>query len=157
VQAVEAEIGRVTGDQARVRAEVDAISAAQTRRISIFARATLLAQLLTGALRLIPSSQAGVKSAHAIHIEYYAAVAGIMPVLLIAGFVELAILALRPAVWAVLNFAVPAIGGGGAALVALGAHDSTPLLRFLTVWGLLATMFSLIAYVVMHTSSGTGP
>lgn len=154
-EALQAEAERLARDQARVRDESAAISTTQTRRIATVAKATLALELLTAVLGLIPYGRASAKSAHAIHLEYYAAVAGIMPVLLIAGFVELAILRFRPAVWAVLNFAVPAIGAGGAALVVLATHDSTPYTRFLTIWGLVATMASLIAYVVMHTTTST--
>jgi hypothetical protein len=154
-EALEGEIGRWRGDRTRVDTEIDAIAATQTRRIATVAKVGLAAQLLTALIGLIPLGHASDRAAHAIHLEYYAAVAGIMPVLLIAGFVELAILALRPAVWPVLSFAFPAIVGGSAALVVLANHDSTTSTRFLTIWGLVATMASLILYVVMHTTSSS--
>jgi hypothetical protein len=154
-EALQAEAERLARDQARVRDESAAISTTQTRRIATVAKATLALELLTAALGLIPYGRASVRSAYAIHLEYYAAVAEIVPVLLIAGFVELAILGFRSAVWAVLNLAVPAIGAGAGALVVLATHDSTPYTRFLTIWGLAATMASLIGFVVMHTTSST--
>jgi hypothetical protein len=154
-EANEAEFTRLARDNARIKDGFEAINATETRRIIRLAQGTLLLQLLVAALGLISWVSGPAKSAHGIHLDYYSAVAGITPLLLVAGFVELAVLGLRPAVWAVLSFAVPAIGAGGAALVVLATHDSTPYARFLTIWGLVATLTSLITYVVVHTTSST--
>ncbi len=152
-EALDAEAKVVAADQARINKDFDTVAATETRRIARVAKVLLMLQFVTAALGLIPRGHASARSARAIHLDYYAAVAGITPLLLIAGFVELAVLSIRPAIWAVLTFAIPAIGGGAAALYALASYDSTPYTRFLTIWGLVATLASLIGYVVIHTTS----
>lgn len=153
VEVIGAEVNLLAQNQTRIEEDFEAIAATQTRRLVRLAQVGLISQFVTAAIGLIPFGHAWATSAHAIHLEYYAAVAGIAPVLLIAGFVEIAILAYRPAAtWSVLTFTVPAIGAGAAALVVLATHDSTSYTRFLTIWGLVATLVSLILYVVGHAT-----
>jgi hypothetical protein len=148
----DAELARLKRDRARIQEGLQAVTAKETRRTAVLARATLMSQFVVAALGLaFPYCSA--HTAHAIHLDYYSAVSAIAPVLLVAGFVELAILGLSTAVWAVLSFAVPAVGAGGAALLVLASHDSTPFTLFLTVWGLAATLISRVVYVIFHTKS----
>lgn len=116
-----------------------------------YAKGNLVIQLATVAigLRFSPFS---VRGAHAIHLDYFIAVAAIAPVLLVAGFVELAVVGQSTVGWAVLGFAVPAVGSASAALLVLATHNSTPAALYLTIWGLVATLFSLTVLVVGHAS-----
>lgn len=130
--------------------ERERANATRTRTYSRMAKGSLILQLVAVAVGLIFPS--GARHAHGTHLEYYAAVAAIASVFLIAGFVELAVLGLPFAAWPVLSFAVPAIGAGTAALYVLGSHNSSPFALYLTEWGLCTTLILLVLYVVQHAT-----
>jgi hypothetical protein len=148
--ALSAESDRLSKAQQRIIDGLDAIKATETRRMARVGQTGLVIQLITVAIGLVLPGDA--KAAHSIHVEYYAAVAGIAPLLLLAGLVELAFLRPVGAVWGVLSFAVPAVGAVAASLNVLATHKSTLATLFLTLWGLVATLVLLIAYVVAHAT-----
>ncbi len=154
-EAQDAEVARLERDRARIQKDFEAVNATERRRTVRLAQTTLALQFLGAAAGLIFPLPA--KTADAIHLDYYSAVAAITPVLLVAGFVEVAVLRLSTGVWAVLSFAVPAVGAGTAALFVLATHHSTPFAYWLTIWGLGTTLVSLIGYVVLHTTTSSSP
>ncbi len=132
-----------------------AYSARMRKSTRRYAKGNLIVQLATVAIGLqFPPFTA--RGAHAIHLDYYTAVAAIAPVLLVAGFVELAVLGQATAGWGVLSFGVPAVGAAAAALLVLATHNSTPAAFYLTIWGLGATLLSLTLLIVGHASMSRG-
>lgn len=91
------------------------------------------------------------KHAAAVHIEFYEAAAGIAPVLMVAGLVELALIRHTGGVWAVLGFSLPAVAAGIAALSVLATHKSTPITFSLGTWGLYTTTYALVSYFILHS------
>jgi len=155
--SVSAEVDEIGREQERIRDEFRAAAAAmnrRTRRIYQVGLAVSVASIVF--LVLFPGSS--VKTARAVHLDYYSAVAGITPVLVIAGLVELAILdGIGAGAWAVFSFAVPAVSTAAAALDVLATHRSTPATLALTLSGLLITMILLVLYFVIHASEAPAP
>jgi hypothetical protein len=162
--AQSAEIDEIGAEIRRVADKLDAIQArvAERQQESNEARkrrkrtanrmgmALLAIQFATVAIGLIWTGSP--KHARGVHLAYYAAVAAAIPVLLVAGFVELGVLRLPFALWAVLSFAVPVCGAEVASLWVLGSQRSTAAALFLTEWGLAATFASLVLYVAAHAT-----
>ena len=97
----------------------------------------------------------GGYAAAGVQLDYYSAVAGIIPVLLVAGLVEVALLRIPGmGAWVVLNFAVAALSAMGGALYVLATHRSTLTALSLTVWGLILTLLMLLVYFVFHSETG---
>lgn len=143
--------GPTTGEVDAIVAGLNACSARMRKSTLRYARGNLVVQLATVAIGLqFPPFTA--RGAHAIHLDYYTAVAAITPVLLVAGFVELAALGQATAGWGVLSFAIPVVGAAAAALLVLATHNSTPAAFYLTIWGLGATLLSLTLLIVGHAS-----
>lgn len=89
-------------------------------------------------------------SSNHVHMDFYIAVAGILPVLLLGALVE--VVAGRPVEgeWFMAVFIVSAVGGETAALVALATSHSNSGLLWASIQGIaLTTMFLLFA-VYMH-------
>jgi hypothetical protein len=152
-QALEAEWTQLLDDQTRVLKSLEAANVTESHRARRVGKWAFASELVTVAMGLIvPLSTPHV--AHGVHLDYYSAVAEIMPVLLVAGLVEVAFLGLRSlGRWSVLNFAVPALGGTGGALYALATQHSTSSTLFLTIWGLGVTFISLTLYFIGHVES----
>jgi hypothetical protein len=86
------------------------------------------------------------KEAHAVHLEFYAAVAGIVPVLLVAGLVEL--LTIPPeasGVGLIVSLAVAGFVTETAALIVLATHRSTGLSERVSVFGLFYIGLGVVA------------
>jgi uncharacterized protein YoxC len=155
--SVSAEVDEIRREQQRIAEEFRVADVAvnrRTRRIAQVGLAVTIATIVV--LVLSPGSSA--KTAPAVHLDYYSAVAGITPVLLVAGLVELAILGgMGQGAWAVFSLAVPAVSTTAAALDVLATHRSTPTTLDLTLQGLLTTIILLVLYFVAHASGLTLP
>ena len=152
----EALVGRdlPTRDEvASLNEQVSQVFRRRDRILRYSAQGGLLLQVLVfTAIAIFPAWSA--KQAAGVHLEYYAAVAAIAPVLLIAGFVELGVLALPSGTWTVLTFAVPNLAAGWAALHVLATHASTPITASFAETGLVVSVLTLLGYVVGHQALG---
>ena len=101
--------------------------------------------LVWGALH--PISRA---SAARIHSGYYAGVATVVPVLFVAGLIEIVAAAQFGTVLALLAFAVPALVATAGALDALALKSGTPVDFGLNTTGLVATAFGLVLNATLH-------
>lgn len=146
-EELEAEGKHLAMRMAQVESELSATGEVATRLVT---QGTIFFQLVVVVVLLLLHPNSVV--AHNVRLDYYNAVATVVPVLLVAGLVELALQA-RSGLWNVLAFVIPASGSGGAALVVLGTHRSTSISIFLTVWGLLQTFISLVIFVAVHAES----
>jgi hypothetical protein len=155
IPAIEAEGAELADEAKKLTERLDTISATEKRRIRTAYRVNFALELITAALVLIPYGKSGEHAAHAVHLEYYSAVAAITPVLFVAGLVEVALLGMFPGRWLVACFSLPAVGATVGALIALGTHHSTSATFWLTLWGLVATTFTLILYFVIHSESSS--
>jgi hypothetical protein len=156
IAAVDCEGTRLRDDATRLTERLDAIIATGRRRSRITIQGALAVEIVGIAVAfIIPSTAHAVHRAHVVHLDYYSAVAAIMPVLLVAGFVELALFGrLIGGLWAVLIFALPSVGATAGALDVLATHRSTVNTLFLTIWGLGATTIALILYFILHAEFG---
>lgn len=139
-------VDRLDANRVRVR-QVNA----KIRRSNVWGAVINLALQVAATITFFLSPYISAKAAAQIHIEYYAAVATIAPVALVAGFAELVVLRPPGPVWHILTFAYPAVGAGTASLIALATHHSTPDLLWSTAAGLAATILSLVLYFIQHT------
>jgi hypothetical protein len=155
ISAIEAEGAELADEGKKVTERLDAISATGKRRTLTTYRVNFALELITAALVLIPYGKSGEHAAHAVYLDYYSAVAAITPVLFVAGLVEVALLGVFPGRWLVACFSLPAVAATVGALIALGTHHSTPAIFSLTLWGLVATTFTLILYFVIHSESSS--
>ncbi len=89
-------------------------------------------------------------SSNHVHMDFYIAVAGILPVLFLGALVE--VVAGRPveAEWFMAAFIVSALGGETAALVALATDHSDSGLLSASVQGIVLTTMFLLFAVYMH-------
>jgi hypothetical protein len=97
-------------------------------------------------------------AANSIHQGFYSACAAIFPILVVAGFVELAArrsLILQAGVhWQILSFMAPATAGEMACLYAL-AHNKSTTGLYGDVWlSLVVTVAALVGTVVVNRSIG---
>lgn len=114
------------------------------------AQAGVTVELATAALELITPAY---NPRPMISIDFYSAVAVVVPVLLIAGFVEIAIVAGRAGTWGVVSFAIPAFGAETAALDVLALHRGNGVTLYFAIWGLFTTAILLVLYVSVHAAS----
>jgi len=149
-----AEIESDIADNAELGTLLDDLRVVAKRRQRILqggaASVFVLEIAIVGYLILFPGESA--KTATAVHLEYYSAVATIAPVLLVAGFVELVVIGLPYSVWFVLAFAVGPVVAIVAALQVLATHKSTPVTDRLSDWGLLAALLLFVLFVVLHAT-----
>jgi hypothetical protein len=155
--SVSAEIDELRREPQRIADELRVAAVATNRRTRRVYQVGLAFSIVAIVFFvLFPGSSA--KTARAVHLDYYSAVAEITPVLLIAGLVELAILdGIGAGAWAVFSFAVPAVSTAAAALDVLATHRSTPATLALTISGLPTTMILLVLYYVAHANEVTLP
>jgi hypothetical protein len=145
VAAVETDSAQLSQDWELVRQELDETSELGLRLIT---QGTIAAEVISAAAWLVYANSSGPSAAD-VHLDYYSAVALIVPVLIVAGFVELGIQS-RAGAWDVLAFIIPAIGAQIASLITLATHRSTAASLYFTGWGLGLTFLTLIILVIGH-------
>jgi hypothetical protein len=149
-----AELESDIADEADIGTLLDDLRVVAKRRQRITERAAqavfLLQLAAIAAIILFPNES--TKTASAVHIEYYSAVATIAPVLLVAGFVEVVVIGLPYTVWYVLTFGVGPVVAIVASLNVLATHKSTPVTDKLSSWGLLASLALFVGFVALHAT-----
>jgi hypothetical protein len=152
--AVKREADELEIDQKKLVDTFESIKAEERGRLRRFVQITLVFQLVVLCLSLFaPSTGYAHRSAAEVHLTYYSAIAAIMPVLLVAGLVELVLIRLQGGGWTVVSFAVPSFSATSAALYVLATHQTTPATFGLTLSGLTVTGVLLLSYFVIHTET----
>jgi uncharacterized protein YfcZ (UPF0381/DUF406 family) len=152
---IERETSAIHDEMKPLHAELDRIASAATRLESARRKqmrtvllATLISELLT--LGTTVAIAHGTSSGTKLGFSYYSAVCTILPVLLVAGFVEVAVIGGPFGLLRVANFSLPAFAGIGAALYVLASNERPGIALGLTIWGLFATAINLMLQVVLH-------
>lgn len=150
-EARTAELTQLRATAKRFEADRDALRADVDSRANLLVRCGLGVELAYGTALLLAT---GGKGAHQIHLDYYSAVATIMPLLLLAGLLELTLLSVGT-IESVLAFAIPALLACGAALIVLATHHSSLRALSATLWGFSSTLIALIGLYALHGASGS--
>lgn len=108
--------------------------------------AQIVALLLAALASILVAPHTGSR----VKLDFYAAAAGIIPLLLVAGFVELTSVAPSGATWSAMALGLPAVVGETAALVALGSGASRFPWLVLSSYGIAATGAALFILVPLH-------
>ncbi|HEX5308683.1 MAG TPA: hypothetical protein VFW38_06330 [Solirubrobacteraceae bacterium] len=136
---------------------LDRLFEAQEEGYNVIWRVSTLALAVFWILRAAPILSGKVGATDEIHMSYYAACALIYPVLIVAGFAEIAAVRSRSRRvglrWRIVSFTVPVVAGEMACLRALAYDRSTSLLFHTSLTSLVLTMATLIAMVIFGSAS----